>query len=381
MKIAFLYIGGIHQVFHTAAVAAELSRRPGVEVHCLCADSEIRETVQRITTGFAGENIVFSMFEVPRIVQRAFQPLQLQIGHKYLRLFANRRLLSTFDCIVTPERTSSVLKRWLGDRTKLIHFRHGAGDGQRGFEDRISVFDHVFVSGTKDAERLVDEGLLPEDKCTAIGSVKLATIARLGSNPKPLFNNGKPTVLYNPHFKAKLGSWHNWGQEILAWFRNQPNFNLIFAPHIRLFENAPEQTLQEVRAAAIPGRIIVDTGSVASCDMTYANAANIYLGDVSSQAYELMCSPRPCIFLNTHDVDWRGDKNYRFWHFGDVLENVFDLEYALEVAGDRHAEHYGSLQRTAVRNALGDDWNDAPANAATAIMNYMQSTVFTAVAA
>jgi hypothetical protein len=381
MKIAFLYIGGIHQVFHTAAVAAELSKVPGVDVHCLCASDEIRSTVERITTGFAAEDIAFSMFEVPKIVQRAFLPLQLQIGHKYLRLFSNRKFLSTFDCIVTPERTSSVLKRWLGERTKLIHFRHGAGDGQRGFEDRISLFDYVFVSGPKDAERLAEEGLVAEEKCAAIGSVKLATIARLDERRNPLFTNGKPTVLYNPHFKPKLGSWHSWGHDILTWFRQQEQYNLIFAPHIRLFENHTEQALQDLKSASIPGRIIVDTGSVACCDMTYANAADIYLGDVSSQAYELLCTPRPCIFLNAHGVNWQNDKNYRFWQFGDVVSNFANFESTLASANPRHATVYEALQKAAAKSALGEEWASAPALAAATIMNFMRSTEFAAVAA
>jgi hypothetical protein len=381
MKLAFLYIGGIHQVFHTAAVAAELSRKSGVEVHCLCASDDIYLTVRRITTAFAADNIKYAMFDVPKLVQRAFQPLQLQLGHKYLRLFAHRKFLSTFDAIVTPERTSSVLKRWIGNDTKLIHFRHGAGDGQRGFEDRISLFDYVFVSGVKDAERLVADGLVEKDRCQAVGSVKLATIAKLGGNRKSLFANDRPTVLYNPHFKPKLGSWHSWGEDILGWFRNQSRYNLIFAPHIRLFENAPEQVLQSIRAAAIPGHIIVDTGSVASCDMTYTNAADIYLGDVSSQAYEMLSQPRPCVFLNAHGVEWQDDKNYRFWHLGDVVGDISMLQNAMDTAQVHHAAKYLLRQRKASMAALGECWDNAPREAASAITDALGSKLMEAHAA
>ena len=38
-----------------------------------------------------------------------------------------------------------------------------------------------------------------------------------------------------------------------------------------------------------------------------------YLGDVSSQVYEFMLEPRPCIQLNDHYADWQGDTNY--FHF------------------------------------------------------------------
>lgn len=40
IDLAFLFIGGVHQVLHLAPVAVEVSRRcPHLSVHCICWDA------------------------------------------------------------------------------------------------------------------------------------------------------------------------------------------------------------------------------------------------------------------------------------------------------------------------------------------------------
>ncbi len=64
--------------------------------------------------------------------------------------------------------------------------------------------------------------------------------------------------------------------------------------------------------------------------MTYARAADVYLGDVSSQVYEFLQRPRASIFLRSHDVQWRDHPDYQFWHNGPVINRVADLEPVLD---------------------------------------------------
>ena len=66
--------------------------------------------------------------------------------------------------------------------------------------------------------------------------------------------------------------------------------------------------------------------------MTYILAADIYLGDVSSQVYEFLLQPRPCIFLNGHGVTWKHDPYYVHWKLGQVVD---DLDTQLQPALDR----------------------------------------------
>src|SRR3546814_12838249 len=63
----------------------------------------------------------------------------------------------------------------------------------------------------------------------------------------------------------------------------------------------------------------IDLGSVRSIDMSYTMAADIYLGDVSSQLSEFMLKPRPCLFLNPRGKNWNNDANYLSWTLGPVI--------------------------------------------------------------
>jgi len=140
---------------------------------------------------------------------------------------------------------------------------------------------------------------------------------------------------------AKLSSWFKHGAAVLEAFRNQDRYNLIFAPHVMLFERKWVVTVDPPSLARVtpPGpefaqelRIHIDTGSAASSDMSYTNRADIYLGDVSSQVYEFLRAPRPCLFLNSHGVEWQGDHNYLHWQAGPVLESANGLLDAIDAA-------------------------------------------------
>ena len=71
--------------------------------------------------------------------------------------------------------------------------------------------------------------------------------------------------------------------------------------------------------------------------MTYTLAADIYLGDVSSQVYEFLIAPRPCIFLDAQNRHWEHDPDFAFWKFGPVVRNITELDSALHTAQLEHA--------------------------------------------
>src|SRR3546814_11439548 len=76
----------------------------------------------------------------------------------------------------------------------------------------------------------------------------------------------------------------------------------------------------------------IDLGSVRSIDMSYTMAADIYLGDVSSQLSEFMLKPRPCLFLNPRGTNWKNDANYLSWTLGPVIPGTEELEKGIEEA-------------------------------------------------
>jgi CDP-glycerol glycerophosphotransferase (TagB/SpsB family) len=214
----------------------------------------------------------------------------------------------------------------------------------------MRLFDHVLVAGPKNAERMVAEGVVRADQCSEVGYLKLDLMPRLRAQQAPLFGNDRPTVLYNPHFRAELSSLPA-ARDIVAQFRAQDRFNLVFAPHIRAFENAGARERAAWEALAVDDRILVDLGSDRLLDMSYVVAADIYLGDVSSQVYEFLAAPRPCVFVDAHGVAWQGDPSYAFWSLGDVCRPA-EVMATLAVAAERHAT-YVERQRAAVAASFG----------------------------
>jgi hypothetical protein len=368
--IAFLFMGGAHQVLHTAPAAAELSCDKRFYVVCVGADADARATVEQVIAAWPEARAKVEMLPAPAWGKWAARLRLARKTMKRPRLLHHRRKLAQYDAIVTAERTSTILKSWNLSPACLIHIPHGAGDRAKGFEPRIRLFDYVIVSGQKDADRMIAEGLVRSDNCAVSGSVKLGAVERLSCNRPRFFNNDRPVVLYNPHFSEELSSWSRWGREIIAAFAAQDEYNLIVAPHVRLFEGASEAEKAAIEALSIPDRILIDTGSPRSCNMSYTLAADIYVGDVSSQVYEFLSRPRPCVFLNSTGVAWENDPNYAFWQLGDVVGQASDLLLAVQCAETRH-QTYLPLQQQATARALGTGWASAPARAAQSIRTFL----------
>src|SRR3546814_8917128 len=68
--------------------------------------------------------------------------------------------------------------------------------------------------------------------------------------------------------------------------------------------------------------------------MSYTNSADIYLGDISSQVYEFIRQPKPCLFFNLDRIAWREHGGFAHWHLGQVVERLTD----------RSEEHTSELQ-------------------------------------
>jgi len=194
---------------------------------------------------------------------------------------------------------------------------------------------------------------------------------RLAARRTALFRNDRPTVLYAPHFRPALSSWHRLGLEVIETFRQQNRYNLVVAPHIRLFHGVRREEIRRLQALAVPDQIIIDLESERLVDMTYTNGADIYLGDVSSQVYEFISTPRPCIFLNAHAVQWQDDPNYRFWNFGDVIDSPAEILAAADAAPARHALYVES-QRTLLAESVGCDPAGAAQRGAAAIERFLE---------
>lgn len=327
-----------HQVIHSIPIAFELARRyPEICVVIISTTEAEAEAVAGIAADFPDVSCKFEMAPPP-----AYASLFDRVtGHALLAkrfgvLWRHRKMFRMFDVLVVPDKTSLVLKRWLGSECPImINTFHGVG-GRSGGIKGSAGFDFTLLPGRKDEARMLSKGLIEPDRSAIVGYVKFD---RILSTPRPkLFTNDRPTVLYTPHFDPKFSSWYGWGDSVLDYFAHNPDYNLIFAPHVLLYRRRwhistegglPRRTPPIPAAARRAPNILVDPGSIASIDMTYTRAADIYLGDVSSQVYEFIIEPRPCLFLNRSKANWRDNDNFRFWRMGEVLESLSDLPAAL----------------------------------------------------
>lgn len=333
--LAFLFIGGEHQVLHLAPVAAEVSlRRPDLKVRCICADARTTAALHEVASVMNAGGMNITQLALPWVSTLAARLTGIRTAVKGPLLAKIRWLVRDAQAIIVPERTSAAL-RLLGWRRPLLHFRHGAGDRAPASESRLGVFDAIFVAGEKDIERAVAQGV-DRGRLTAVGYLKLDYLRRRPSG-KSLFDNDRPIVFYNPHFDTSTSS-INIARDIIFRLREQRRYNLVFAPHIRTFENLAPVARLEWMKLSIPGRIIVDLDSLRLFDMTYVQAAHLYLGDMSSQLYEFLTIPRPAVFLNAHSVEWRDDPRYAGWRLGEVASGADDVLDAIDRAFKRHSD-------------------------------------------
>jgi len=349
MRFGFLFNHyTAHQILHALPIAFELSRRyPQATVETIVTDDESERLVRRLAGRYPGHRCGFVRAAVPRSVQW-IDPIVRQVAfvRKPAVLRANLDLFARLDVLVVPETTSLELKAIPQCRhLRFVRVSHGSGDREKGFSSSLGRFDLVLVSGRKTRDRLVREGTVDASRCRIVGYPKFELAGSLGGQP-PAFPGDRPTVLYNPHFDRKLSSWVPMGRSVLEFFRRTGDYNLIFAPHVILFQRGLRHGARPLGRFRRAPNIHVDTGSLRSIDMSYTNAADIYLGDVSSQVYEFLQTPRPCVFLNGHQVaGWEEDENYRSWTAGEVIEDVATLESALARARERHRHYVGVQER------------------------------------
>lgn len=340
MRIGFLFNHeAAHQVGHGLPIALSLARLcPDIEVQILLTSGGVEREARRLA-GETPPNLRF-------VALREAYPVARMLKHatggsipidRVSVLYRNRDLFRDLAALVVPEKTSLLLKTHFGlPDLKMIHTRHGAGDRAVGFDRASGSFDFVLLSGPKIRDRLEAVGLLKPDGHAIVGYPKF-DLAR----PRPKkqwFADDRPIAIYNPHPSPALSSWYRYGPYILDYFSKSRDYNLIFAPHVMLFAKRFNISLSPLAVRSVPAvpahifhapNIHIDLGSDASVDMTYTDAADVYLGDASSQVYEFIRKPRPCVFFNAQGHEWRGDPNFAHWEAGPVVTELGALDTAL----------------------------------------------------
>lgn len=384
MRIGFLLNHDqTHQVAHSLPIALALAQcDPHIELCVATSNPRLEALVREMAGPLLGRRIEHVRLRLKQSLTRALGPmLNRWLPFEKLAIYGdNLDFFGSLDALVVTEKTSLLLKtHYHLDRLKLIHTRHGAGDRAIGFNAESALFDHVLVAGEKIRERLLREAGVAPERISVVGYPKFdllpAAPARL-----PLQANGRPTVLYNPHPSPHLSSWYRMGRDVLRHFCDSDRYNLIFAPHVMLFQRKYVVTIDKLRIDR-PGKIEravrecphihVDLGGAACTDMTYTQAADIYLGDASSQVYEFLLRPRPCVFLNAQRTNYRNDPNYAHWRAGPVIARVEDLDEALHHAVEDH-HLYRETQRAMFNHTFDLTGEPSAMRAARAIEALMQ---------
>ncbi len=368
MRVLFLFIGEPHQIFHALPIAAEMAAAGG-DVEVAVASAAHLPVVEQVMAAYPGFSPQIRLLG-QRGISRWLRARAI-IRHPRLPILLGAlRFLRQFDAIVVPERTTTAIRHFLPRRTRLIFTPHGAGDRAITFDVRDRHFHFALVAGEKSEQRMLSAGTIRAGHYAVNGYVKLDLMRRLQPTRAHLFGNDRPTVLYAPHFRRDLSSWDRFGRDIINWFAAQDRYNLVVAPHVRLFAEASNVERAAVTALAIPDKILIDLDSDRLFDMSYTSGAHLYLGDVSSQVYEFLATPRPCLFLNAHDAQWVGDPDYLFWTLGDVIDDLADLPKALDQAGARHSR-YIDAQRERLAESIGGDPAGAAQRGAEAIARFL----------
>ncbi|MGB7374497.1 hypothetical protein [Pontixanthobacter sp.] len=342
MRIMFLFNhDAAHQAAHIAGIMAALA---GKYAHCQCVAAtgspEIETQVRALISADAQQYIEWADLSLSPLLGIALAaPNALFPAKRLTRLRCNQDIFQSVDAIVSTERTCLRLKRRLvstmGARApQFIYVPHGSGDRNVAYHPALSQFDHMLLSGQKLVDEMTARGLSSADRCHLIGYPKFDTL-RLDQQA-PLFDNDRPTFVYNPHFDPTLSSWYECGPQLLNSFAAMPDrYNLIFAPHVMLFRKKLHISLEyrtarirpDIPSAALAApNILVDIDSPALFDMTYTLAADAYIGDMSSQIYEFLLHPRPAFFIDTHSRAFPDEHaNRAFWQNGPVVQSVPEL--------------------------------------------------------
>ncbi|MCM8568166.1 CDP-glycerol glycerophosphotransferase family protein [Gramella jeungdoensis] len=368
-RIGFLYLDEIHHLFHFISVAAELAKTEDVEIltHPRC-DDLLFESIEKL----GDTNIKVRRLETKRFRRFTDKLKNRDLPRKGFWIKKHKKyLLENFDALIFTDYFHHYLLKWrTGAYPKLIKFGHGPPGRAYSYNKDLLDFDAQLLYGQFNYDQFEEMGILGPKPMT-IGYPKIDVVEK--DEKKEYFSNQKPTVIYNPHFDPEYTSWDKEGLKVLEYFYNQDRYNLIFAPHLNLFQELKgNRKLSEIPEKYFKAdHILIDPGSVDSVNMAYTRYADIYLGDVSSQVFEFIIEPRPCIFLNPNNFDYKNDISFRFWKLGEVISGAEKLDQALKNTQHNFKEYKPIQEKMTAENFYSEKGSTASERAAKAIRDFL----------
>jgi len=369
-NIAFIHLDDLHHINHFITIAIELSKKHNVSI--LTFPSKHEYLINKLEE--LGGNLV-KVEHLKTLRFRAFTDKikKRKFPRKGFWMKKNKDYLLTFDVIFLTDYIQEYLLRFRKEREKpvLVRIYHGFTGRSYSYKKELLDFDIQLLPGNYAYKEFEKRGLLKHTK--VIGYPKLKAIT--STNNSKIFIKDKTTILYNPHFSPPFSSWDKFGLNVLDYFYKSNQYNLIFAPHINLFAEKGGELAEKIPKKYFDSENIhIDLGSTKSVEMFYPNQADIYLGDVSSQVYEFLINPRPCIFINRQNIDYQEDEDFRFWRCGEVINLIDQLNESLTSASTNFKESYYIIQKKInLENLLIDKKESPSKKAANVIEQYLEN--------
>lgn len=385
-RIAFLFNhDAAHQAAHIAAIAGQLAvRYPDLDVIAATGTPDIAAHICRLLTPDQIQALQWRDLSLPQWANILTAPLnRILPAQRVARLYHGLDFFGSLDALVSTERTCLRIKRRLAKTgrgaPRFIYVPHGSGDRNVAYHPELSQFDLMLLSGQKLVDEMVAHSICRTEQTRLIGYAKFDTVD-MSARPR-FFDNDRPVFVYNPHFDPYLSSWYDHGPQLLDWFASPQgqDYNVIFAPHVMLFRKklhiSPEYRIARRRPDVAAHwksapNIHIDIDSPRLFDMSYMRAADAYIGDVSSQVYEFLASPRPVFFINSHA---KNAAAYDFWGNGPVVTSAAELVPMLPDYVAHGAKHTAAQQVKLNYTIDRSDNRPASIRGAEALADYLES--------
>lgn len=218
---------------------------------------------------------------------------------------------------------------------------HGASDKHYLLQQkRILLYDLLLLPGKKHMEKIANAyNLKHPERFKMVGYPKFDKLVSNTLTHNPLFNNGKPTILYAPTWISedsgtKLKFTKHGESSLLLWGKKlirtiAPEWNLIIKYHSRINKNRTDIYSEIDRLISELGaedsvRVVWDS------DITqYMNQADLMISDISAVCYEWFHTGRPIVFANPAPGHYRPSSdmlsNTYAWQAGDVINREEDI--------------------------------------------------------
>ncbi len=150
------------------------------------------------------------------------------------------------------------------------------------------------------------------EQVRVVGSAKLDRLVEPGALPAVVswrgHADGRPVVLWNPHFRLGPGGWSTFDtyfEPVLRWFIAHPDVVLLLRPHFRLFRDLAAAAGPEAKVEAVVRRLVDQHENLLlDEDPDYVPAllaADVMMSDLSSLAGEYLVTGRPLLYLHRAD--------------------------------------------------------------------------------